>query len=157
MHCYEFFKLPTTRYLCPKFQEKTPPQAQQQVMMWNVGDECLAKYWEDNKFYPVKVTAVTNKTAVVLFIEYGNHEEVLLSDMLPFPQKHQLLKKIYSSDNGLDYGSFPGQDIYCQGIPRDSTKCILPTQIWKNKFQASSKCENGSDIRAFDPLAYNMY
>ena len=122
-------------------------------MMWNVGDECLAKYWEDNKFYPVKVTAVTNKTAVVLFIEYGNHEEVLLSDMLPFPQQHQLLKKIYSSDNGLDYGSFPGQDIYCQGIPRDSTKCILPTQIWKNKFQASSKCENGSEIRAFDPLA----
>ena len=68
-----------------------PPQAQQQqqVMMWNVGDECLAKYWEDNKFYPVKVTAVSNKTAVVLFIEYGNHEEVLLGDLLPFPQQHQ--------------------------------------------------------------------
>ena len=59
------------------------------VMMWNVGDECLAKYWEDNKFYPVKVTAVSNKTAVVLFMEYGNHEEVLLSDMLPYPAQQQ--------------------------------------------------------------------
>ena len=77
------------KYLCSKFQEKSPPQAQQQVMMWNVGDECLAKYWEDNKFYPVKVTAVSNKTAVVLFMEYGNHEEVLLSDMLPYPAQQQ--------------------------------------------------------------------
>ena len=49
-----------------------------------MGDFCLAKYWEDNKFYPVKVTAVSNKTAVVLFTDYGNHEEVLLSDLLPF-------------------------------------------------------------------------
>ena len=49
-----------------------------------MGDFCLAKYWEDNKFYPVKVTAVSTKTAVVLFTDYGNHEEVLLSDLLPF-------------------------------------------------------------------------
>jgi hypothetical protein len=26
---------------------------------------------------------------VVLFMEYGNHEEVLLSDMLPYPAQHQ--------------------------------------------------------------------
>ena len=49
-----------------------------------MGDFCLAKYWEDNKFYPVKVTAVSNKTAVVLYTDSGNHEEVLLCDMLPF-------------------------------------------------------------------------
>ena len=58
------------------------------VANWQVGDSCLAKYWEDNKFYPVKVTAVSSKTAVVLFTDYGNHEEVLLSDLLPFPQRH---------------------------------------------------------------------
>jgi len=62
-----------------------PPPA---ACNWQAGDVCLAKYWEDNKFYPVKVTAVSVKTAVVLFTDYGNHEEVLLTDMLPFPQ-HQ--------------------------------------------------------------------
>ena len=66
-----------------------PPTAPTTSPMWRAGDQCLAKYWEDNKFYPVKVTAVSNKTAVVLFTEYGNHEEVLLSDMLPFPQQQQ--------------------------------------------------------------------
>ena len=81
------------------WQDPTPPPMQQPPppapptattpQMWRAGDQCLAKYWEDNKFYPVKVTAVSNKTAVVLFTEYGNHEEVLLTDMLPFPQQQQ--------------------------------------------------------------------
>ena len=64
--------------------QEQPPQPQQ-PQNWREGDGCLAKYWEDNKFYPVKVTAVSNKTAVVLFTDYGNHEEVLLSDLIPFP------------------------------------------------------------------------
>jgi len=84
----------------PQWQEPEPQQQQQQPpptllsssttssiqvqAAWRVGDSCLAKYWEDNKFYPVKVTAVSNKTAVVLYTDFGNHEEVLLCDMLPF-------------------------------------------------------------------------
>lgn len=79
-----------------QWQEPEPQQQQQQPPLssstssiqvqaaWRVGDSCLAKYWEDNKFYPVKVTAVSSKTAVVLYTEFGNHEEVLLGDLLPF-------------------------------------------------------------------------
>jgi len=44
----------------------------------------MAKYWEDEKYYPVRVTAISkNNTAVVLFKEYGNHEEVFLNDLRP--------------------------------------------------------------------------
>ena len=45
----------------------------------------MAKYWEDDQFYKVTVTSLhpSGKTAVVLFLEYGNHEEVLLTDMVP--------------------------------------------------------------------------
>lgn len=50
---------------------------------WKTGDQCMAKYWEDNKFYEATVTAVTNKTCVVQFNDYGNYEEVLKRDCLP--------------------------------------------------------------------------
>ena len=52
---------------------------------WKEGDECMAKYWEDDQFYKVTVTSLhpSGKTAVVLFLEYGNHEEVLLTDIIP--------------------------------------------------------------------------
>lgn len=72
-----------------QWQEPAPAHAPAAPVSWQPGDGCMAKYWEDNKFYPVKVTAVSSKTAVVLFTDYGNHEEVLLSDMLPFPQQQR--------------------------------------------------------------------
>lgn len=50
---------------------------------WKVGDQCMAKYWEDNKFYRATVTALTNRTCVVQFNDYGNFEEVLQIDCLP--------------------------------------------------------------------------
>jgi hypothetical protein len=34
------------------------------------------------------VTALTDSTAVVLFKDYGNHEEVLLSDLVPNVPPH---------------------------------------------------------------------
>ena len=44
----------------------------------------LFQYWEDEKYYPVRVTAISkNNTAVVYFLEYGNHEEVFLNDIRP--------------------------------------------------------------------------
>ena len=59
----------------PMLQQPPPPQQQQQQFQqqWKAGDQCLAKYWEDNKYYPVKVTAVSNKTAVVLFTGMFHH------------------------------------------------------------------------------------
>ncbi|XP_065158106.1 tudor domain-containing protein 3 [Atheta coriaria] len=50
---------------------------------FNIGDLCMAKYWEDNKYYNATITGLTPKTCVVRFNEYGNMEEVLLEDCLP--------------------------------------------------------------------------
>jgi tudor domain-containing protein 3 len=50
---------------------------------WKVGDDCVAKYWEDGKYYNANITAVTDTTCVVKFKGYGNIEEVLKTDCLP--------------------------------------------------------------------------
>lgn len=55
---------------------------------WKKGDRCMAKYWEDNKFYSAVVENIDPRypTVVVHFLEYGNSEEVSLSDVRPDPQ-----------------------------------------------------------------------
>ncbi|XP_077085903.1 tudor domain-containing protein 3 isoform X2 [Siphateles boraxobius] len=52
---------------------------------WKAGDQCLALYWEDNKFYRARIDAVhpSGSTAVVVFSDYGNCEEVLLHNIKP--------------------------------------------------------------------------
>ncbi|XP_067842535.1 tudor domain-containing protein 3 isoform X1 [Heptranchias perlo] len=52
---------------------------------WRPGDQCLALYWEDNKFYRAVIKALhpSGVTAVVVFRGYGNYEEVLLSNIKP--------------------------------------------------------------------------
>lgn len=52
---------------------------------WKSGDQCLALYWEDNKFYRAVIDAVhpSGSTAVVVFSDYGNCEEVLLQNIRP--------------------------------------------------------------------------
>lgn len=52
---------------------------------WKPGDQCLALYWEDNKFYRATIDAVhpSGSTAVVVFSDYGNCEEVLLHNIKP--------------------------------------------------------------------------
>lgn len=52
---------------------------------WKVGDRCLALYWEDNNFYEAEITGISANTVVVKFCAYGNHEEILKSNCLPFP------------------------------------------------------------------------
>ncbi|XP_072321752.1 tudor domain-containing protein 3 [Eucyclogobius newberryi] len=53
--------------------------------IWRPGDHCLALYWEDNKFYHARIDAVhpSGSTAVVVFSDYGNCEEILLDDIKP--------------------------------------------------------------------------
>ncbi|XP_048887438.1 tudor domain-containing protein 3 [Brienomyrus brachyistius] len=55
---------------------------------WKSGDQCLALYWEDNKFYHAQINAVhhSGSTAVVVFTDYGNCEEVLLENIKPVPK-----------------------------------------------------------------------
>ncbi|XP_045459478.1 tudor domain-containing protein 3-like [Melitaea cinxia] len=56
---------------------------------WKVGDRCLALYWEDNNFYEAEITGISANTVVVKFCAYGNHEEVLKSNCLPYPNQGQ--------------------------------------------------------------------
>ncbi|CAG9803049.1 unnamed protein product [Chironomus riparius] len=61
----------------PQIQQVPPPQ------QLKIGDLCLAKYWEDGKFYNAKITGNSDSTFVVLFTEYGNAEEVRKTDCVP--------------------------------------------------------------------------
>ncbi|KAJ2950391.1 hypothetical protein O0L34_g8635 [Tuta absoluta] len=54
---------------------------------WKIGDRCLALYWEDNNFYEAEITGISQNTVVVKFCAYGNHEEILKSNCLPFPNQ----------------------------------------------------------------------
>lgn len=78
---------PKPNYINPNIPQYTMPAMQQQApsFLWSfkVGDRCLAKYWEDEKYYNAEIQAVTDKTCVVHFPEYGNFEEVLHTDCLP--------------------------------------------------------------------------
>lgn len=68
---------------------------------WRPGDQCLALYWEDNKFYHARIDAVhpSGTTAVVVFSDYGNCEEVLLQNIKP------VAADALEEDDGYDDGS----------------------------------------------------
>ncbi|KAK0167340.1 hypothetical protein PV327_004750 [Microctonus hyperodae] len=53
---------------------------------WKKGDQCMAKYWEDNKYYNAEVTAVSTRTCVVQFKDFNNYEEVLQVDCIPITE-----------------------------------------------------------------------
>lgn len=87
--------------------------------VWKPGDECFALYWEDNKFYRAEVEALhsSGMTAVVKFTDYGNYEEVLLSNIKPIQTEAWEEEGTY--DQTLEFRR--GGD----GQPRRSTR---PTQ-----------------------------
>ncbi|KAF5302296.1 hypothetical protein FQA39_LY10335 [Lamprigera yunnana] len=65
--------------------EKISIGAQNNANVWNwkIGDLCMAKYWEDGKYYNATVVNLSDRTCVVKFSGYGNVEEVLKADCLP--------------------------------------------------------------------------
>ncbi|XP_028655463.1 tudor domain-containing protein 3 [Erpetoichthys calabaricus] len=71
---------------------------------WKPGDQCLALYWEDNKFYRARINAVhpSGTTAVVVFSDYGNYEEVLLSNIKPLQAETWDDDDVYY-ENSLEY------------------------------------------------------
>ena len=99
---------------------KNPAKQKTKTINWKEGDECLAKYWEDDKFYPVKVASLhpSGNTAVVLFKEYGNHEEVLLTDMLPYTLPNNSINAPASSNISSGKSSLQ---------PSSSSKGFIPT------------------------------
>ncbi|XP_071087007.1 tudor domain-containing protein 3-like isoform X2 [Haliotis cracherodii] len=64
-----------------------PPQGEGHS--WRKGDQVMAKYWEDSRFYMARIEdfASNGATCVVTFLEYGNMEEVLLSDIEALSQQ----------------------------------------------------------------------
>ena len=65
---------------------------QHQRPVWQEGQRCMAKYWEDEQFYEAIITDMSPNTAVVLFEAYGNNEEVFLSDLRPLSGGHHQLQ-----------------------------------------------------------------
>ncbi|XP_011342307.1 tudor domain-containing protein 3 isoform X2 [Ooceraea biroi] len=62
--------------------------------MWRVGDKCMAKYWEDNRYYNAEVTGVSERTCVVQFKGFENYEEVLQVDCIPITDDYQIPDQI---------------------------------------------------------------
>ncbi|RZF42134.1 hypothetical protein LSTR_LSTR013643 [Laodelphax striatellus] len=62
-----------------------PPNPPDQIIsyQWKIGDKCMAKYWENNRYYNAEVTGLSKNTCVVKFLDYGNYEEVLQDDCIP--------------------------------------------------------------------------
>ncbi|XP_012218057.1 tudor domain-containing protein 3 isoform X2 [Linepithema humile] len=58
--------------------------------VWRVGDKCMAKYWEDNRYYNAEVTGVSERTCVVQFKGFENYEEVLQADCIPITDDYQI-------------------------------------------------------------------
>ncbi|XP_031671743.1 tudor domain-containing protein 3-like [Oncorhynchus kisutch] len=85
------------------------------------GDQVLALYWEDNKFYRSRIDAVhpSGLTAVVVFTEYGNCEEVLLHNIRP------VSTDFWKEEEGLDYRR--GGD----GQPRTTTRTRPTVQYYQ--------------------------
>ncbi|XP_029284417.1 tudor domain-containing protein 3 isoform X2 [Cottoperca gobio] len=66
-------------------QARGPEKSHFVEQAWKPGDQCLALYWEDGKFYHARIDAVhpSGSTAVVVFSDYGNCEEILLHNIRP--------------------------------------------------------------------------
>ncbi|XP_060585964.1 tudor domain-containing protein 3-like [Ruditapes philippinarum] len=71
-----------------QYQQTPEYMYSEQPVQFNikVGDKVMAKYWEDNLFYEACIEMMTPNmpTAIVSFTEYGNSEEVLLTDIRPY-------------------------------------------------------------------------
>jgi hypothetical protein len=56
---------------------------------WKPGDYCMAKYWEDHKYYRAIIQALgpNGQTCVIMFPDYGNSEEVYVTDIRAVPKQ----------------------------------------------------------------------
>lgn len=81
---------------------------------WKPSDHCLARYWEDGKFYNALIHAVSENgsTAVVQFTDYGNYEEIFLTDILPVPSE-----PVTASGTGMPSMVFVSNDCIMPSVP----------------------------------------
>ncbi|KAJ8975218.1 hypothetical protein NQ317_014522, partial [Molorchus minor] len=78
-----------------KNDENTKQMEKDTRNSWNIGEECMAKYWEDGKS-PQSV----DKTYAVKFKGYGNIEEVLKTDCLPVTSNNKTFITVKLSNTG---------------------------------------------------------
>ncbi|XP_060531640.1 tudor domain-containing protein 3-like [Cylas formicarius] len=71
-----------------------------------IGSACMARYWEDGKFYNASVIGVTDATYVVKFSGYGNIEEVLKADCFS-PTPSRGVVKDYQPYGSVEYRGRP--------------------------------------------------
>ncbi|EQC34183.1 hypothetical protein SDRG_08390 [Saprolegnia diclina VS20] len=64
-----------------------------------VGFACQAKYYADNKYYPGKITSLTEHGCVILFEGYGNSEEVPFAYLTPLPEPKATTKPQDKADD----------------------------------------------------------
>lgn len=102
---------------------------------WSLGDACLARYWEDERYYDAVVTGIAARTLVVRFTEYGNHEEVLKQDTVPVTKQPFSEPLKNALNNGCSPSSLPAEiyfnlsdaHIMSPGTPSKSMKSAGPS------------------------------
>ncbi|KAE8751973.1 hypothetical protein FOCC_FOCC001136 [Frankliniella occidentalis] len=82
---------------------------------WKLGDQCLARYWEDERYYEAVVTGIAARTLVVRFVDYGNHEEVLKQDTIPVTKSSFFEPLRNALNNGCPPSSLPADQYFNLG------------------------------------------
>merc|ERR1719320_1753568 len=70
-------------------EESTKGAFTQQVLdseegnvVWNVGDQCIARWVMDSVWYNAKIVEVSSRSIIVKFIDYGNEDSVNREDLV---------------------------------------------------------------------------
>ncbi|XP_075544454.1 tudor domain-containing protein 3-like [Dermacentor variabilis] len=119
------------------------------------GQKVLAKYWEDGKFYRALVHEVSanGNTCVVKFVDYGNHEEVLCSDV----QTVSLAQwdKGQSSSSRQEYHRQAGSGGTAGGGGGGGSQHGPPPQQHQQQQQQFSSSRDSEDYRYLEAMMQN--
>ena len=71
------------------FNEDELKSGKKSVHSWSIGEKVMAVYYEDGLNYRAKILQLKDwkSAAIVRFSDYGNEEEVKLSDMIKIDKK----------------------------------------------------------------------
>ncbi|RWS27604.1 staphylococcal nuclease domain-containing protein 1-like protein [Leptotrombidium deliense] len=73
---------------------------------------CAAKFSADGQWYRAKVEKISkSNSAEVLFIDYGNREEVAIKDLAPLPSSKFSTSDLSAKEYGLAIASLPASDL----------------------------------------------
>ncbi|CAG2196770.1 TDRD3 [Mytilus edulis] len=99
-----------------------------EIKTWKEGEHCLAKYWEDNQYYHAVIHQCIQNFAVVLFLEYGNHEEVKLTDIKPVSINIDTEKLPKVQAVALPDFSMPPPGMFAYNVPHQLINQPMPAK-----------------------------